>query len=84
MRRLLVDHARRRLAGKRGGGVPVAELEFVVPPTMWAGSGPPRLGDQTFGNDPFGNYALHVWVWRHNPHGMYADFNPNVSCEHAP
>lgn len=27
-------------------------------------------------------YALHAWIWKHNPDGMFADFNPNVSCEH--
>jgi len=26
------------------------------------------------------HYDLHVWVWRHNPAGMFAPFNPNVSC----
>lgn len=25
-------------------------------------------------------YALHAWVWRHNPAGMFAAFNPDVSC----
>ena len=26
-------------------------------------------------------YALHVWAWKANPHGMFVDWNPNVSCE---
>jgi ATPase subunit of ABC transporter with duplicated ATPase domains len=26
-------------------------------------------------------YALHVWAWKHNPHGMSVDWNPKVSCE---
>jgi hypothetical protein len=25
-------------------------------------------------------YALHVWLWQANPDGIFADFNPNVSC----
>lgn len=25
-------------------------------------------------------YLLHAWVWRHNPSGMFADWNPEVSC----
>lgn len=25
-------------------------------------------------------YALHAWVWRHNAAGMFAMFNPAVSC----
>jgi hypothetical protein len=27
------------------------------------------------------HYDLHVWIWEHNPSGMFAPFNPNVSCE---
>lgn len=26
------------------------------------------------------HYDLHVWVWRPNPDGMFAPFNPRVSC----
>ena len=34
-----------------------------------------------YGLPPF--YELHVWAWRQNPRGPFADMNPNVSCEHA-
>ena len=27
------------------------------------------------------HYDLHVWIWEHNPSGMFAVWNPNVSCE---
>lgn len=54
-------------------------------------STPPTLGDQPFIDrrapgslgPPFPNYALFVSVWRHNPDGMYAQYNPTVSCEFA-
>lgn len=26
------------------------------------------------------HYDLHVWVWRNNPEGMTAQWNPNVTC----
>ena len=26
-------------------------------------------------------YALHVWAWKSNPHGVFVDWNPRVSCE---
>jgi hypothetical protein len=26
------------------------------------------------------HYDLHVWLWQANPAGMFAQFNPNVSC----
>ncbi|MYZ49696.1 hypothetical protein [Propylenella binzhouense] len=28
------------------------------------------------------HYDRHVWIWRENPNGVYAQFNPNVTCEH--
>lgn len=28
------------------------------------------------------HYDRHVWLWRENPRGVYAQFNPNVSCRH--
>jgi hypothetical protein len=34
-----------------------------------------------YGLGPF--YELHVWAWKTNPRGAYADMNPNVTCEHA-
>ena len=43
-----------------------------------------------FGNHPFDvggtpvpvdHYSLHVWVWRHNPLGMFFPYNPNVGCQ---
>lgn len=34
-----------------------------------------------YGLGPF--YELHVWAWKANPHGTFADMNPMVSCEHA-
>lgn len=32
-----------------------------------------------YGLDKF--YELHVWAWRPNPSGAFADNNPNVSCD---
>lgn len=34
-----------------------------------------------YGLDPF--YELHVWAWKPNPHGTFADMNPDVSCDAA-
>lgn len=28
---------------------------------------------------PF-NWALHVWAWKNNPNGLFADWNPRVDC----
>jgi hypothetical protein len=27
-----------------------------------------------------GFYIKHAWVWMNNPAGMFADWNPEVSC----
>ena len=27
------------------------------------------------------HYDQHVWVWRHNPNGTFAPFNPALSCD---
>ena len=26
------------------------------------------------------HYDLHVWLWKHNPSGLFAPWNPDVSC----
>jgi hypothetical protein len=34
-----------------------------------------------YGLGPF--YELHVWAWKDNPKGTFADMNPDVSCDGA-
>jgi hypothetical protein len=34
-----------------------------------------------YGLGPF--YELHVWAWKANPRGVFADMNPDVTCKHA-
>ena len=29
------------------------------------------------------HYELHAWLFRHNPMGTFAEFNPSVSCAHV-
>ena len=36
----------------------------------------------SYGLDPF--YELHVWAWKNNPRGTFADDNPDVSCDFMP
>ena len=35
-----------------------------------------------YGLGPF--YELHVWAWKANPTGTFADMNPDVSCDALP
>jgi hypothetical protein len=64
-------------------------LEYVVFQEAWdkAHGHRPRLFGKTFKLVPEGNryglpafYERHAWVWKHNPAGKFADFNPRVSC----
>lgn len=48
---------------------------------------PPVLFGQTFngpmpGHEPGmpWHYDLHVWIWKHNPSGVFTPFNPSVRC----
>ena len=63
------------------GQMRLVGVEYIVPLAAWQGSKPPMLFGREFEvNEQFGVWALHAWVWKHNPAGMFADWNPNVSC----
>jgi hypothetical protein len=58
-------------------------VEWVVDAAAWDAlyNDPPTLLGQTFPrNNDLGVYGLHAWVWRNNPSGMFASWNPEVSC----
>ena len=75
------------------GKMKLVGVVFVVVAGLWDAThtAAPTLAGQPFLDrrapgslgPPFPNYALYVSVWRHNPDGMYAQYNPNVSCEFA-
>lgn len=78
------------------GGLHLVALEYVVFQEDWFnahGDTTPMLFGQMFMKTgdrlhpeipnryqipPF--WALHVWLWKPNPSGLFAPFNPNVSC----
>ena len=66
----------------QGKGKPrLVGVEFIIPFTAWTGAEPPVLYGQTFArNETFQVWALHVWAWRDNQSGVFADWNPAVSC----
>jgi len=69
---------------KPNGHLRLVAVEYIVPFDAWVDEDPPSLFGQDFlPNEAGGFYALHVWLWRNNPSGMFFDWNPNVSCEHA-
>ncbi|HJU75812.1 MAG TPA: hypothetical protein VJ717_18860 [Gemmatimonadaceae bacterium] len=65
----------------RNGRERLVGVEFAIPYPLWTQQTPPQFLGATFQReDEFGVFALHVWVWRHNPDGLFAEANPNVSC----
>ena len=63
------------------GGKRLVGVEFIVPFTAWTESEPPVLFGQVMRpNDVFGLWTLHVWLFKHNPRGLFADWNPRVRC----
>jgi hypothetical protein len=78
---------------QKNGDLRLVGVEFVVRASAWdaANSSPPTYAGQTFedrrapgsGGPPFPNYGLHLWVWQNNPSGLFAPWNPTVSCEFA-
>ena len=67
------------------GAMDLVAVEYI------ATKGPAELGGHLFafngspnryGLPPF--YELHVWAWRANATGTFADMNPAVSCDAAP
>ena len=67
---------------EKHGGFKLVGVEFAIPQSFVAQ--PPSFFGTTFQNeDEFGVFALHAWVWRNNPNGLFAETNPRVSCGDA-
>jgi hypothetical protein len=59
-------------------------VELIVPYAAWSDAAPPEFLGATFQReDEFGVFGLHVWIWRRNPEGLFAQSNPRVSCDLA-
>jgi len=57
-------------------------VEFIMPYSAWPrDSVPPRVFDQPMRREDTLNFwYLHVWAWKPNPNGLFADFHPDVQC----
>lgn len=66
------------------GNYELVGVEFIVPFAVRDQNQPaPTLfGQELKHNFTFGLWALHVWAEKHNPSGVFADYNPLVSCTH--
>lgn len=67
------------------GSEELVAVEYIIPYTAHARSdSPPVLFGQQFKqNDTFQLWGLHVWAWKSNPSGLYADWNPQVNCNNT-
>jgi hypothetical protein len=69
---------------EKNGRMRLVAVEYIVPLGAWSSPKPPRLFNRDFAvNQAFGIWALHAWVWKDNPSGIFADWNPRVSCVNA-
>jgi hypothetical protein len=67
------------------GSEQLVAVEYIIPYSFHARSDTPPVlfGQQFKQNDTFGLWGLHVWAWKTNPSGLYADWNPNVNCNNT-
>jgi hypothetical protein len=74
------------------GKLKLAGVEYVVSVEEWLEADnsvdtPPTFFGQTFEGPMDGHgpgepehFDKHVWIWEENPSGMFAQFNPNLTC----
>ena len=77
---------------EKNGQLRLVGLEYVVLQAAWDAhhSSRPSLFGQEFNFTDQPNrynlppfYSLHVWIWKHNPDGLFQMWNPDVSCANA-
>ena len=69
------EHGRLNLVG----------VEYIVPETLVDPNNIPMLFGEMFHHHPYlPVFILHAWVWKHNPSGLFADWNPRVGACPAP
>lgn len=71
----------------KNGRYRLVGVEYVVPFSDLPSTAPaPTLLGQALmpnHNPGFQLWALHVWAWRDNPDGIFAPWNPAVTCQYS-
>jgi hypothetical protein len=63
----------------RNGRLKLVALEYIIPDGFVDPANPPVLFGRTMHHHSYlPVYILHVWIWKWNPDGAFADFNPRV------
>ena len=84
--KLDVEHPEMLVYEPKGDGrAELVAVEYVVPYQFAPRDGPPP---HLFGRalkqwDKFNYWEIHVWAWRKNPAGIFADWNPEIRCPKA-
>ena len=70
---------------EKNGRLRLVAVEYIIPYTFHGrDAAPPVLFGQQFAQvDFFHLWGLHAWGWRENPSGMFAAWNPHVTCANA-
>jgi hypothetical protein len=87
---LVLEEPEALLYEPSGNGRKLVGIEYIVPDAdqnLATDGDRPSLFGQPFDGPMPGHtpgqpihYDLHVWIWEGNPDGMFALWNPNVSC----
>ena len=70
---------------REDGSLILVAMEYLVFEDQWQEEEPPTLFGQEFAlktniPDTPPVWALHIWLFTHNPEGLFADYNPIVMC----
>jgi hypothetical protein len=69
---------------QKNGSLELVGVDYAIPFDMWTRADTPTLlGQPLMRNEELGVWAIHIWAWRANPSGLFAPWNPDVSCEYA-
>ena len=70
---------------EQNGQLRLVAVEYIIPYAAHSRDAEPPVlfGQQFTQNDTFQLWGLHAWVWKENPSGMFASWNPTVGCEHT-
>jgi len=57
-------------------------VEFIIPYRLWPSDSvaPVMFGQAMHHETNLKYWYLHVWAWRDNPDGIFANFNSDVNC----
>jgi hypothetical protein len=81
--KLEIEHPEMLLyAADADGKMELVAVEYIMPyRALPATEKPPRLFGQEFKRyDQYNYWGLHVWAWRRNAAGLFADWNPAIRC----